>query len=141
MSFQKSAVKQATTSKVHSTVNVVKTEDLSELVEIPRSEYEQYAGRETIFIGGGMDTGEYKFRGQGIIITQNEVPKKIVITEEDILKEINRRKNKPKKEKKIKYEILDKFYNIVEYDGKPIRKIEKVEQQQKQQYEYEEQEE
>ena len=139
MSFQKSAVKQ-TTSKVHSTVNVVKTEDLSELVEIPRSEYEQYAGRETIFIGGGMDTGEYKFRGQGIIITQTDVPKKIVITEEDILKEINRRKNKPKKEKKIKYEILDKFYNIVEFDGKPIRKIEKVEQQQKQQYEYEEQE-
>ena len=138
MSFQKSAIKQS--SKVHSTVNVVKTEDLSELVEIPRSQYEQYAGRETIFIGGGMDTGEYKFRGQGIVITQAEVPKKIIITEEDILKEINRRKNKPKKEKKRRYEILDKFYNIIEFDGKPIRKIEKVEQQQKQQYEYEEQE-
>ena len=138
MSFQKSGIKQ--TSQVHSNVNVVKTEDLSELVEIPRSQYEQYAGRETIFIGGGMDTGEYKFRGQGIIITQAEVPKKIIITEEDILKEINRRKNKPKKEKKRRYEILDKFYNIIEFDGKPIRKIEKVEQQQKQQYEYAQQE-
>ena len=138
MSFQKSGIKQ--TSQVHSNVNVVKTEDLSELVEIPRSQYEQYAGRETIFIGGGMDTGEYKFRGQGIVITQAEVPKKIIITEEDILKEINRRKNKPKKEKKRRYEILDKFYNIIEFDGKPIRKIEKVEQQQKQQYEYAQQE-
>ena len=85
-----------------------------------------------------MDTGEYKFRGQGIVITQAEGPGKIIISEEEILKEINRRKNKPKKEKKKRYEVLDRFYAITEFDGKPIRKIEKVEQQQKQ-YEYEEQ--
>ena len=139
MSFQKSNIKN--TSKVQSNVNVVKTENISELVEIPRSEYQNYAGRETIFIGGGMDTGEYKFRGQGIVITQAQVPAgKIVISEEDILKEINRRKNKPKKTKKRRYEVLDRFYAITEFDGKPIKKIEKVEQQQKQKYEYEEQE-
>ena len=136
MSFQRSTEKSST--KIRSTVNVVKTENVSELIEIPRSEYESYAGRETIFVGGGMDTGEYKFRGQGIVITQAEGPGKIIISEEEILKEINRRKNKPKKEKKKRYEVLDRFYAITEFDGKPIRKIEKVEQQQKQ-YEYEEQ--
>ena len=136
MSFQRSTEKSPT--KIRSSVNVVKTENVSELIEIPRSEYESYAGRETVFVGGGMDTGEYKFRGQGIVITQAEGPGKIIISEEEILKEINRRKNKPKKEKKKRYEVLDRFYAITEFDGKPIRKIEKVEQQQKQ-YEYEEQ--
>ena len=136
MSFQRSNLKSS--AKIRSTVNVVKTENTSELIEIPRSEYESYVGRETVFIGGGMDTGEYKFRGQGIIITQTEAPEKIIISEEEILKEINRRKNKPKKEKKRRYEILDRFYAITEFDGKPIKKIEKVEQQNKQ-YEYEEQ--
>ena len=78
------------------------------------------------------------FTGQGILITQAEIPQKIIISEEEILKEINRRKNKPKKRKEKKYEILDKFYYKLEFDGKPIRKIEKVENSQKQ-YEYEEQ--
>ena len=137
MSFQRSTLKNS--AKIHSSVNVVKTENTSELIEIPRSEYDSYAGRETIFIGGGMDTGEYKFRGQGIVITQAEIPDgKIIINEEEIIKEINRRKNKPKKEKRRRYEVLDKFYAITEFDGKPIKKIEKVERQQKQ-YEYEEQ--
>ena len=137
MSFQRSTIKNS--PKIRSSLNVVKTENNTELVEIPKSEYQSYMGRETIFIGDGMDTGEYKFRGQGIIITQAEVPEgKIIINEEDILKEINRRKNKPKKEKKIRYEVLDRFYAITEFDGIPIKKIGKVEQQQKQ-YEYEEQ--
>jgi len=54
------------------------------------------------------------------------------------LKEINRRKNKPKKEKRKRYEILDKFYAITEFEGKPIYKTEKMEQLQKQ-YEYNQQ--
>ena len=102
----------------------MKTENTSDLIEIPREQYPTYAGRETIFVCGGMDTGEYKFKGQGILITQTEVPDgKIVISEEEILKEINRRKNKPKKEKKKRYEVLDRFYAITEFDGKPIKKI------------------
>ena len=136
LSFQKSLVKSP--PKVRSSIKAIKTESVSELIEIPRSKYKDYMGRETIYISGGMETGEYKFTGQGILIKQAEIPQKIIISEEEILKEINRRKNKPKKRKEKKYEILDKFYYKVEFDGKPIRKIEKVENSNKQ-YEYEEQ--
>ena len=137
MSFQKAELKG--TGNIRSSLNVVKTEDTSELVEIPKSEYPSYAGRETVFIGGGMETGEYKFKGQGIVITQKgALEENIEINEEEILKEINRRKNKPKKEKRKKYEILDKFYAITEYEGKAIIKTEKMEQLQKQ-YEFNQQ--
>ena len=137
MSFQKN--EQKGVGNIRSNLNVVKTEDISELIEIPRSEYPSYAGRETVFIGGGMETGEYKFKGQGIIITQKgALEENIDINEEEIMKEINRRKNKPKKEKRKRYEILDKFYAITEFEGKPIYKKEKMEQLQKQ-YEYNQQ--
>ena len=136
LSFQKSLIKSP--PKVRSSIKAIKTENVSELIEIPRSKYKDYMGRETIYVSGGMETGEYKFTGQGILITQAEIPQKIIISEEEILKEINRSKNKPKKRKEKRYEILDKFYYKLEFDGKPIRKIEKVENSQKQ-YEYEEQ--
>ena len=137
MSFQKTELRG--TGNVRSSLNVVKSEDKSELIEIPKSEYASYAGRETVFIGGGMETGEYKFKGQGIVITQKgALEENIQISEEEILKEINRRKNKPKKEKRKKYEILDKFYATTEFEGKAIIKTEKMEQLQKQ-YEYNQQ--
>ena len=137
MSFQKAELRGS--GNIRSSLNVVKTEDQSELVEIPKSQYASFAGRETVFIGGGMETGEYKFKGQGIIITQKgSLEGNVEITEEEILKEINRRKNKPKKEKRKKYEILDKFYAVTEYEGKPIYKTEKMEQMEKQ-YEYNQQ--
>ena len=137
MSFQKAELRGS--GNIRSSLNVVKTEDQSELIEIPKSQYASFAGRETVFIGGGMETGEYKFKGQGIIITQKgSLEGNVEITEEEILKEINRRKNKPKKEKRKKYEILDKFYAVTEYEGKPIYKTEKMEQMEKQ-YEYNQQ--
>ena len=137
MSFQKMEAKG--TGNIRSSLNVVKTEDVSELVEIPKEEYPTYAGRETVFIGGGIETGEYKFKGQGIVITQKGVlEENVKISEEEILKEIDRRKNKPKKEKRKKYVILDKFYAITEFEGKPIVKTEKMEQMQKQ-YEFNQQ--
>ena len=137
MSFQKAELKGS--GNIRSSLNVVKTEDQSELIEIPKSQYASFAGRETVFIGGGMETGEYKFKGQGIIITQKgSLEGNVEISEEEILKEINRRKNKPKKEKRKKYEILDKFYAVTEYEGKPIYKTEKMEQMEKQ-YEYNQQ--
>ena len=137
MSFQKVEIRGS--GNIRSSLNVVKTEDQSELIEIPKSQYASYAGRETVFIGGGMETGEYKFKGQGIIITQKgSLEGNLEISEEEILKEINRRKNKPKKEKRKKYEILDKFYAVTEYEGKPIYKTEKMEQMEKQ-YEYNQQ--
>ena len=133
LSFQKSNIQGGGTSQINARLNITKTEDASELIEIPKSEYASYAGRETVFIGGGMETGEYKFKGQGIIITQKgTLEDNIVISEEEILKEINRRKNKPKKEKRKRYEILDKFYAVTEYEGKPIIKREKIEQMEKQ---------
>ena len=132
LSFQKSNIQGGGTSNINARLNITKTEDASELIEIPKSEYASYAGRETVFIGGGMETGEYKFKGQGIIITQKgSLEDNIVISEEEILKEINRRKNKPKKEKRKRYEILDKFYAVTEYEGKPIIKREKIEQMEK----------
>ena len=137
--FLKIDTKIIQNANIRSSLNVVKTENISELVEIPKSQYGDYEGRETIFIGGGMDTGEYKFKGQGVIITQGEVPDgKIIISEEEILKEINRRKNKPRKKKEKRYVVLDRFYATTEFDGKPIKKIEKVEHQEKE-YAYEEQ--
>ena len=139
MSFAKSTEQKKVNANIRSSLNVVKTENISELVEIPKSQYGDYEGRETIFIGGGMDTGEYKFKGQGVVITQGEVPDgKIIISEEEILKEINRRKNKPRKKKEKRYVVLDRFYATTEFDGKPIKKIEKVEHQEKE-YAYEEQ--
>ena len=118
MSFAKSTEQKKVNANIRSSLNVVKTENISELVEIPKSQYGDYEGRETIFIGGGMDTGEYKFKGQGVIITQGEVPDgKIIISEEEILKEINRRKNKPRKKKEKRYVVLDRFYATTEFDG------------------------
>ena len=139
MSFAKTTEQKNAKANIRSSLNVVKTENISELVEIPKSQYGDYEGRETLFIGGGMDTGEYKFKGQGVVITQGEVPDgKIIISEEEILKEISRRKNKPRKKKEKRYIVLDRFYATTEFDGKPIKKIEKVEHQQKE-YAYEEQ--
>ena len=139
ITFAKSTEQKKVNANIKSSLNVVKTENITELVEIPKSQYGDYEGRETIFIGGGMDTGEYKFKGQGVVITQGEVPDgKIIISEEEILKEINRRKNKPRKKKEKRYVVLDRFYATTEFDGKPIKKIEKVEHQEKE-YAYEEQ--
>ena len=115
MSFQKAELRGS--GNIRSSLNVVKTEDQSELIEIPKSQYASFAGRETVFIGGGMETGEYKFKGQGIIITQ---------------------KGSLEGNKRKKYEILDKFYAVTEYEGKPIYKTEKMEQMEKQ-YEYNQQ--
>lgn len=102
----------------------IQKEACSELVDIPRSEYGSYAGKDILFVGGGMQTGEYKFKGSKILMKVNENEKqKITLDEEEIFKEINKRKNKTKKIKKAKYEIIDKFYTTTEFDGKPITKV------------------
>ena len=127
MSFQKSKLKGS--ANIKGNLNVVKTENTTELVEIPKSEYPSYVGKETVFIGGGMATGEYKFQGQGIVITQcGNIENNVVFNEEEIMKEINRRNNKPKKQKRKKIEIIEKFYATTQFDGKPIYKTEKMEQ-------------
>ena len=108
MSFQKKT-KTNYTGNIKTRLNVEKNDHCSELIEIPRDKYSSYMGRETVFIGDGMNTGEYLFKGQGIIITQKgNVENKIEISEDEILKEINARKNKNKKAKKKKLQQLEK---------------------------------
>ena len=96
----------------------------SELIDIPRSEYGSFVGKKITFLGNGMETGEYKFTGTKIILKENQNEnQKIEIDEEGILKEINKRKNKTKKLKRARYELLDRFYATTEFDGKPIIKM------------------
>ena len=96
----------------------------SELIDIPRSEYGSFIGTKITYFGNGMETGEYKFKGSKIILQENQnEEQKIEIDEEAILKEINRRKNKTKKLKRARYELLDRFYATTEFDGKPVTKI------------------
>ena len=104
----------------------------SELIDIPRSEYGSFVGKKITYFGNGMETGEYKFKGSKIILQENHnEEQKIEIDEEAILKEINRRKNKTKKLKRARYELLDRFYATTEFDGKPVTKILNKKQNQK----------
>ena len=95
----------------------------SELTDISKNEIgnKEY----TMVIGDGMETGEYKFIGEKILIKENIAPnEKIMITEEEIKSELNKRKNK-KKEKKLKYEVIDKFYALTNISIRTIKKLEK----------------
>ena len=95
-------------------------ENLHEFVEIPRSDYDSYEGKEIIFINDGMDTGEYKFIGEKTLLKESYPNKKGIINQEEIMKEITRR-NKVKKQKKVTYEIVDKFYTLTDIRGKSIK--------------------
>ena len=120
------------TENINPNINI-KNEKYSELIDIPRSEYGLYKGKNIIFMGGGMETGEYKFKSSKIILKEKLIQnKKIDINDEEINKEIVRRKNKTKKPKKLQYIILDKFFTTLEYDGKPEKTVIKEEQKQKQ---------
>ena len=95
----------------------------SELTDISKNEIgnKEY----TMVIGDGMETGEYKFIGEKILIKENITPNaKIMITEGEIKSELNKRKNK-KKEKKLKYEVIDKFYALTNISVRTIKKLEK----------------
>ena len=112
--------------EVISSINVVKEKN-SELIEIPPEKYSEFRGKELIYMLGGMDTGEYKFNGAKIVLKEKDIPqKKILIKEEEINKEIIKRKNKIKKSPKLKYEILDKFYATTEFSGNHKVEVKKV---------------
>ena len=95
------------------------------LIDIPRHEYSKFQGKEVIMIGNGMDTGEYKFIGEQTYIKEesNEV-EQVPLTEEEITNEMKMRYNKVN-EKKVKYEIVDKFFVVTEFGGKKIQKVDK----------------
>ena len=137
ISFQKDSTEDKENINSNITKININKENLSELIEIPRSEYGQYAGKDIIFMGEGMETGEYKFKGSKIIVKENSNQNEnIVINEEEIYKEIMKRKNKTKKPKRMRYVIVDRFYATTEFDGQPVKQIEK-EEQKKMEYEYE----
>ena len=94
-----------------------------ELIDLPRNEIgnKEYS----MVIGDGMETGEYKFIGEKTLIKENIVPNEnVMITQEEIAAELSKRKNK-KKGKKIKYEVIDKFYALTNISVRTIKKLEK----------------
>ena len=97
----------------------------NEYIEIPRKEYKNYSLRDTITVGDGMNTGEYKFVGLKSLIKENEISNinKAALNEEEITKEISSRNDKSNKKKKISYEIVDKFYAMTELGGKQIKSL------------------
>ena len=99
----------------------------NEYIEIPRKDYKNYSLRDTITVGEGMDTGEYKFVGLKSQIKENEIQKlnKTVLNKEEISKEISSRNDKSNKKKKISYEIVDKFYALTELGGKQVKNLDK----------------
>ena len=95
-----------------------------EFVDIPLNEIKE---KDIIMIyGNGIDTGEYKFIGEKKIIKEDIIPNEnMIINQEEINEELIKRKNK-KKEKKISYEVIDKYYALTNITTKTIKKIEKT---------------
>ena len=95
-----------------------------EFVDIPLNEIKE---KDIIMVyGNGIKTGEYKFIGEKKIIKEDIVPNEnMIINQEEINEELIKRKNK-KKEKKISYEVIDKYYALTNITTKTIKKIEKT---------------
>ena len=104
--------------------NISPDEIRKEFVDIPLNEIKE---KDIIMVyGNGIDTGEYKFIGEKKIIKEDIVPNKnMIINQEEINEELIKRKNK-KKEKKISYEVIDKYYALTNITTKTIKKIEKT---------------
>ena len=99
--------------------------DFKTLVEIPINERHKYENIEIISLQGGMAPGEYKFEGEEIELRHKEPGfANVEITKEEIINEINKRSVK-NKEKKISYEIVDRYYYVPIYGGK-FEKIMKI---------------
>ena len=104
--------------------NISPDEIRKEFVDIPLNEIKE---KDIIMIyGNGIETGEYKFIGEKKIIKEDIVPNEnMIINQEEINEELIKRKNK-KKEKKISYEVIDKYYALTNITTKTIKKIEKT---------------
>ena len=93
----------------------LKKKDYKNLVEIPKDEIKLYEKKEIIVLKGGIETGEYKFLGGETELKQEEPVAKADISKEEILSEISRR---TKAEKKVSYEVVDKYYSLTVFDEK-----------------------
>ena len=104
--------------------NISPDEIRKEFVDIPLNEIKE---KDIIMVyGNGIKTGEYKFIGEKKIIKEDIIPNEnMIINQEEINEELIKRKNK-KKEKKISYEVIDKYYALTNITTKTIKKIEKT---------------
>jgi len=84
-------------------------------IDIPRIDYNIYGTRQTIQLNDGMDTGEYKFVGEKTIYKEVEEPiiRNMNVNKELLKKEI-RKRNNTTNDKKLSFEVTDKFYALTE---------------------------
>ena len=94
-----------------------KNRNYTEMEEIQSGEFSKYNGKKKLDIapgrrrGRGMDKGEYIFEGGRMKLVERDISEeKVKIDEEEIYKEISRRKEHDSKEKKLNYKVIDKFY-------------------------------
>lgn len=89
----------------------------SEMKKIQFEEFTKYKGKKKLNMspGRGMNKGEYIFNGGKTKLVERDISEeKVKIEEEEIYKEINRRKEHYSKEKKINYKVIDKYYTTIE---------------------------
>ena len=101
----------------HNNIKLKNGKYSSELLRVPMDNYSSnYASNSTIFGGSGMRAGEYKFVGEKSAITPKYNPViKYNFSREDVLLENNKRnKFNRNAKKKLRFEVLDKFYVLTE---------------------------
>lgn len=97
----------------------VKNGNNSESEKVPMEGFSKYTMKKNLYIGPqrGMDNGEYIFEGGKMKLEERDISEeKVKIDQEEIYKEINRRrKEQNSKEKKLNYKVIDKFYITTEF--------------------------
>ena len=127
MSFQKSQIN--TQGNNITNLNLANSDNFSELEDKSRTKYHKYVGWEIVYIGGGLNTGKYKFKGEEIKLTQGgDLENRGELSKEEILKEINRRQNKIKTEKGKRFKIVDKYHVLTKFERKHLYVFEKKKQ-------------
>ena len=94
--------------------------------ELPLTEEIPRVNQDPIILkDGNMFSGEYKFIGEKKIIKEKDEPmnKTVDPNRELIMKGINRRK-KTRNEKKITFEVVNKYYSMAEIDKNNITQLE-----------------
>ena len=95
----------------------IKQKELSEQEELHVEKNEIFTEKEPVLFQRGMDSRQYKFSGERALIEPQEGLGKIKLSEKEIQEELSKRAHK-KQNKEIKYEIIDKYYALAEYEMK-----------------------
>ena len=122
--FSESYFKVLAKKKLNNNSNIFKKQKPLDFTEIQRSKYEQYSPNSTFFTGKGMKTGEYKFMGGKTVLNHREFGKQKMILSKNIFNENNSKNiNSKNEKKKLKFEVIDKFYTLTEYENKSIKRL------------------